>query len=308
MRAKWKPDSIRRTVKISIIIPSYNQGPFLRATLDSILAQQHPGVEVIVKDGGSSDNSVEVLRSFGDRIRWHSARDRGQTDAINRGLMEAQGEIVAYLNSDDVYFPGSLAAVEDHFSAHPDCQILYGDAHHLHADGSFMEVYPTEGWDRSRLLQTCFICQPAAFWRRRLHDQVGYFDESLHFSMDYDFWLRCGARFPLFHLGGKVLAGSRLHQDTKTLRQRVPCHREILRVIQRHASHPSQTYGWLKHLASLQAREDGFPPSSDARTHAAHVQAFARHTLLIAQGYRIELLDPVLEELEGLLAHGSVRT
>ena len=288
-------------MKISIIVPSYNQGRYLEATLNSILDQDFPSIEIIVNDGGSSDNSVEILRSFGDRIRWRSAKDRGQTDAINKGLREATGDIVAYLNSDDVYLPHAIRTAADYFAATPECQILYGDAHHLHADGSYMEEYPTQPWDYQRLFDTCYICQPATFWRREVHKRFGFFDEVLHFSMDYDFWLRTGAHTPLHHLAGKVLAGSRLHNDTKTLRHRVPFHREILRVIQRHANTPSQTYRWLKHLASLQARDDGFPPSADAKQQADHVRAFVRHALIYAEQYRIELSESLLAELEDLL-------
>jgi glycosyltransferase involved in cell wall biosynthesis len=292
-------------LKISVIVPSYNQGLYLDATLRSILDQSYVGTEVIVKDGGSTDNSVEILRSFGNRIRWRSARDRGQTDAINQGLREATGEIVAYLNSDDVYLPDALTTVAAYFTAHPECQILFGDALHLHADGSVMEPYPTQPWDYNRLFETCYICQPAAFWRRSLQARFGYFDETLHYSMDYEFWLRVGAREPLHHLAGWVLAGSRLHGETKTLRHRVPFHREILQVIQQYANRPDQSYGWLKHLASLRARDDGFHPSADPRTHAAHVRQFCRHVLTYAEQYRIAVDEGLLAELDELLSTTS---
>ena len=288
-------------MKISIIIPSYNQGRFLDATLASIFKQGIDDIEVIVNDGGSTDNSVEILRSYASRIRWRSASDRGQTDAINRGLREASGDILAYLNSDDVYLPGALAEVLAHFDAHPDCMVLYGSAHHLHEDGTFMEEYPTKPWDYDTLFDTCYICQPAAFWRRSIHSRFGFFDERLHYSMDYEFWLRVGAQTPFHFLDRPALAGSRLHCDTKTLRHRIPCHREILSTIRHHASSASQTYSWLKHLASLQAIEDGVPPSADPIRHRHHVLRFVRNVLTIAEQQHIPLNELILGELEQLM-------
>lgn len=293
-------------MKITVVVPSYNQGAYLGATIRSLLDQEYLDLEVLVNDGGSTDNSVEVLRSFGNRIRWRSERDRGQSDAINRGLHEATGEITAYLNSDDVYFPGTLQRVASYFGAHSECGVLYGNASHLHADGSFMEPYPTQPWDYAALFERCYICQPAAFWRRSIHRQLGYFDESLHFSMDYEFWLRVGASQPLHFLDGEPIAGSRLHQDTKTLRQRVPCHEEILCTVKRHATRPSQVYGWLSHLASLRAQHEGSPPSPDPVRHHAHVTAFARHALVYAEQCEIELSDSYLEQIQHLLESSRV--
>lgn len=284
-------------MKISVVVPSYNQAAYLEATLRSILDQSTPHVEIIVNDGGSNDGSVEILQRYQDRLTWSSGRDHGQTDAINKGLQAGTGDIVAYLNSDDVYLPGALATVVDYFNAHPDCLILYGRAHHLHADGSYMEDYPTRPWDYERLFESCFLCQPAVFWRRELHAQFGYFDERLHFGMDYEFWLRVGARERFHYLGGAPLAGSRLHADTKTLSQRVPVHREILQVVRHHARTPRQTYNWLRHLASLSAQDAGLVPSPDPSRHRLHVEAYVANVRTIATEMRIELDHALQQEL-----------
>jgi glycosyltransferase involved in cell wall biosynthesis len=244
---------------------------------------------------------VDILQRYNDRLTWTSARDHGQTDAINKGLHACSGDIVAYLNSDDVYFPDALATVAAYFTAHPECLILYGTAHHLHADGSYMEAYATEPWNYERLFETCYLCQPAVFWRRELHAQFGYFDERLHFGMDYEFWLRIGAQVPFHHLAGAPLAGSRLHADTKTLSQRVPAHREILQVVRRHAREPRQTYNWLRHLASLTAQDAGLLPSPDPEQHRRHVHAYVTNVLRIAGELRIELDPPQLQELESMM-------
>lgn len=287
-------------MKISIIVPSYNQAAYLDATLRSILDQTVPRVEIIVNDGGSRDGSVDILQRYSDRLTWTSARDHGQTDAINKGLHACTGDIVAYLNSDDVYFPGALATAAAYFTSHPECLILYGTAHHLHADGSFMEAYPTEPWNYERLFETCYLCQPAVFWRRELHAQFGYFDERLHFGMDYEFWLRVGAHVPFHYLPGKPLAGSRLHADTKTLSQRVPAHREILQVVRRYAREPRQTYTWLRHLASLTAQDAGLLPSPNPAQHRLHVQAYVNNARSIAEEARIELDEAILREFASL--------
>ena len=285
-------------MNISVIVPSYNQGDYIAATLDSLLnVQGERPVEVIVNDGGSTDQTIEVLKSYEDKIRWGSAPDFGQTDAINKGLQVAGGDILAYLNSDDVYMPGAVESVVRHFTDHPDCDLLYGDAWHLHADGTFMEEYPTAEWNYDQLFERCYLCQPAVFWRRKIHQKVGYFDERLDLTMDYEFWLRAGRSVKVDYLGGLVLAGSRLHADTKTLRQRVPAHREMLLVVRRYARKAADCYTWLKHTSSLLAIEQGFSPSASPDEQRLHALSFCRNVLLLAEEYRIELSSSILTEL-----------
>jgi glycosyltransferase involved in cell wall biosynthesis len=288
-------------MKISIVVPSFNQARYLGATLDSVFSQSHGDVELIVNDGGSTDGSVELLRGRPERFRWSSQPDHGQADAINKGLREAIGEIFAYLNSDDVYLPDALATVDGYFRDHPECLILYGDAYHLHADGSVMEVYPTAPWNYSRLLETCYLCQPAVFWRRTLMERHGVFDDRLHYAMDYDYWLRVGSHLPFHHLKGSFLAGSRLHQDTKTLGQRIKMHREILQVVNTHSPSSGPVFRWLKHLANITATQAGLPSSPVPAEHAAHVRAFAAWVLVYAEEFQINLDSGFLRELAGLV-------
>jgi len=237
----------------SIVIPSYNQASFLRATLESVLKQEGVNLEILVYDGGSTDGSVDILREYGGRIIWVSEPDDGQTHAINKGLMKAKGEIVAYLNSDDVYYPDALRRVADCFHREAGVEVVYGDAMHLNADGSEMEAYPTEPWNYARLFETCFLCQPAVFWRRSLLQAQGLLDDRLQYAMDYEYWLRLGKRHPFHHLKGEVLAGSRLHEDTKTLSRRVEVHHEILQVVQRHEAPLAAQKLWMRHLAYYEA-------------------------------------------------------
>ena len=289
-------------MKFSIIVPSYNQAQFLTATLDSILLQEDVSLEVLVHDGGSDDGSVEILEKYSDRISWISQPDHGQTDAINRGMLAATGDIFAYLNSDDIYFPSTLARIAKFFKEKPDCQLVYGAASHLNSDGSHMEPYPTEDWNYDRLFETCFICQPATFWRRNLIEKIGVFDERLNYSMDYEYWLRAGKAADIRHLPGKPLAGSRLHADTKTLGHRVPVHREILRMVRSHARKPLDCYHWLRHLAALEAGELGFPASAVPAGQKIHAYHSARWRLAIAETLQIELDHKILAETSKLIS------
>ena len=188
---------------------------------------------------------------------WVSKPDRGQAHAINRGLRNATGDIFAYLNSDDVYYPGTLRRVAEYFAANPDCLVLYGNADHLDPAGKVLSPYPVEGWNYSRLQKNCFICQPATFWRRELTERFGRFDESLHFAMDYDFWMRVGREVRFHRLSGPPLAGSRLHPAAKTVSQRPAVHEEILQVVLRHRGHRGAVLKWLRALAEIRLGNGG---------------------------------------------------
>lgn len=216
-------------MKVSIVTPSYNQGRFIKRTLQSVASQTVPDAEIehVVFDGGSTDETVEVLKRYGDRVRWVSKKDKGQTDAVNQGINATDGEIIGWLNSDDIYYPGTIARVVDYFEAHPDIDMVYGMADHIDLEDRPFEAYPTEPWDFERLQETCFICQPALFFRRRVVEQHGLLDESLHYCMDYEYWLRLGKARVKFGYLEEKLAGSRLYADNKTLGARVKVHKEI---------------------------------------------------------------------------------
>ena len=217
---------------VSVVTPSYNQGPFIERTLRSVLDQGIDDLDYFVADGGSNDETVDILRHFGDCVRWVSEPDGGQADGVNKGLRETRGEIIGWLNSDDVYVPGALAKVRQFFAEHEDIDVVYGKADHIDADDVVLEPYYSEPWDAARLLDICFICQPATFFRRRVIERFGPLDADLRYCMDYEYWLRLSRGTPP-HTGARFaylperLAGSRLYETNKTLGQRMAVHREI---------------------------------------------------------------------------------
>lgn len=220
-------------MRISVITPSFNQGQFIEHTLRSVAEQGVDGLEHVVMDGGSTDCTVDILRTFRPAVRWVSERDKGQTDALNKGILASSGEIIGWLNSDDVYYPGALASVLEAFASHPEVDVVYGMADHIDRDGVAFEAYPTEPWDLQRLYDTCFVCQPALFFRRRVVERFGLPDEQLNYCMDYEYWLRLGLRDARFLYLARKLAGSRLYGGNKTLGARVAVHREINQMLRR---------------------------------------------------------------------------
>ena len=214
-------------MKVSVVTPSFNQGQFIQRTLESVATQTGAEIEHVVFDGGSTDDTVDVLKRFGHGVRWVSEKDKGQTDAVNKGIRATDGEIIGWLNSDDIYYPGAVARAVAFFDGHPDVDVVYGMADHIDLSDHAFEAYPTEPWSVARLRDTCIICQPAAFFRRRVVAQHGLLDEKLHFCMDYEYWLRLAKAGAKFAYMEEKLAGSRLYAENKTLGSRLKVHAEI---------------------------------------------------------------------------------
>ncbi|MFH1342453.1 MAG: glycosyltransferase family 2 protein [Pseudomonadota bacterium] len=220
-------------MKVSVITPSFNQGQFIERTLQSVAMQSGAEIEHVVIDGGSTDNTVDVLKRFGHGIRWVSEKDKGQADAVNKGIRGTNGEIIGWLNSDDIYFSEAISRAVTFFKGHPEIDVIYGMAEHIDRNDQPFEDYPSEPWNFERLKDICFICQPAAFFRRRVVEKHGLLDDNLHFCMDYEFWLRLGKAGVRFEYLEVKLAGSRLYPENKTLGSRVKVHAEINDVLKK---------------------------------------------------------------------------
>lgn len=214
-------------MRFSIVTPSFNQGEFIERTLQSVATQQGVELEHLVFDGGSGDGTVAVLERFRPSPRWTSEPDAGQAAAVNKGIRAGSGDVIGWLNSDDVYCAGALARVAAFLERFPQVDVVYGMADHIDRDDRAFEPYPTEPWNFERLASRCFICQPAAFFRRRVVEAHGMLDERLRFCMDYEYWIRLAQRGARFSYLEEKLAGSRLYPETKTLGSRVAAHAEI---------------------------------------------------------------------------------
>jgi len=205
-------------MKITIVIPSYNQGDYIGRTIDSILDQGYPDLELLVMDGGSDDESIRILKSYGDRITWQSAPDRGQTQAVNKGWKIATGQILGWVNSDDLLLPGALDTVAGYFDTHPETNWLYGNCRYIDAAGQTLGDYPVKPYDYELLVKDLqnYIPQPAVFIRRSVFEVIGLLNEDLHYVMDLDYWLRIGLKFPAMYIN-TPLACLRLHRDAKSV-------------------------------------------------------------------------------------------
>jgi glycosyltransferase involved in cell wall biosynthesis len=236
---------------ISVVTPSLNQAAFLEQTIQSVVEQAYPALEYSILDGGSTDGSVDIIRRYADRLAfWSSRVDKGQASAVNAGWRLSNGEILAWLNSDDRYVPGALAFVAEFFQAHPEALWFYGTADFVDARGVRIGGMGSP-FDMQRLLRgDQMIPQPSAFLRRRALDLVGPIDESLRYGMDYDFFIRL-ARIARPVFVDRQLSSATMHRDAKTTRDRAIARQETFDIAARYASPAGR---FILTLLSIRAR------------------------------------------------------
>jgi glycosyltransferase involved in cell wall biosynthesis len=216
---------------VSIVTPSFNQARFLEATMQSVFSQDYPRIEYSVVDGGSTDGTVEIIKKYEGRLAWWvSEQDKGQTDAINKGFARANGEILAWLNSDDTYEPGAVSAAVDYLQEHPEVGMVYGDCNFINESGRVIGKFNSAQTDY-RLLRQGYvhIPQQTMFFRADLWREVGPLDTSFYFAMDYDLWTRIAAGSEVKYVP-QTWANFRLHTTGKTIAADDRCWPEMIRV------------------------------------------------------------------------------
>jgi glycosyltransferase involved in cell wall biosynthesis len=216
---------------ISIVTPSYNQAPYLEETIRSVLSQQYPEIEYLIVDGGSTDGSIDIIRNYEGRLAWWvSEKDRGQTDAINKGFARARGDVLAWINSDDAYEPGAVAAAAQYLQRHPEVGMVYGDCNYIGESGMVIGRFRAAQTDYRRLRRGyTHIPQQTMFFRAGLWQQVGPLDPSFYFAMDYDLWTRIAARAQIKYVP-HTWANFRIHASGKTMFADERCWPEMIKV------------------------------------------------------------------------------
>ena len=239
------------TPKISVITPSFNQAAYLERTILSVLDQGYPNLEYIIVDGGSTDGSVDIIRKYADHLTyWISEPDEGQANAINKGLRRATGDWVGWQNSDDIFYPHAFSQMAQMAKKKPAADLIIGNMDLIDKDDALLRdmkyVRPTY---RSMLAEGMVLTNQAAFWKRRLHDEIGYLDEGLDCGFDFEWFLRVlnGGRIAE-HVNG-TWGGLRMHEETKTSNRQAVFYREYEQILEgRKRSSLSKKYYQIRRL------------------------------------------------------------
>lgn len=223
----------KKNLKFSIITPSYNQAKYIEKTIKSVLQQNYKNFEHIIMDAESNDSTVEILKKY-PHLKWISEKDEGQANAINKGFAKADGDIFAWINSDDFYDKNAFAIVAEHFNNNPDSKFVYGDITYVDKKGSVVKINSGKNLSYEKLLiNPDIIRQPSCFWRRELFEECGSLDENLYLVMDLDLFLRFGRKTDLHYIN-QNLSFYRVYSETKTLSNQKKQISEILKVVKKY--------------------------------------------------------------------------
>lgn len=224
---------------ITVVVPSLNQGRFIDEALRSVLDQNYPNVEIAVVDGGSTDDTIERLRRYGDRIAWSSEKDEGQSHAIEKGFALARKDWLTWLNSDDIQCNGALSAVAEAIARRPDAEVVFGKGHYIDEGGAFLRDYPTIALARDAsaarvVFASGYVAQPSVYFRKDAYRRIGGVDRTLTYVMDYELWIRfalSGAKFVAIE---RDISGNRWHKSAKTAANLLDLYAEAVAVQVRH--------------------------------------------------------------------------
>jgi GT2 family glycosyltransferase len=284
------------SASVSVVTPSYNQGRFIRATIESVLSQEISELQYLVMDGGSSDETVTILKEYDDRLAFVSEPDEGTADAVNKGLALCKGGVIGWLNSDDIYYPQALRRVVELFDLHPDIDVIYGRAHHIDEHGTVLEEYPTEEWSFDQLVDHCIISQPAAFFRHRVVERFGPLDKAHKYCVDYEFWIRLARKGATFLFVPELFAASRLHDQAKTVASRLECHADINDIMVKHLGYvPAR---WIANYAHIRAEK----MISRSQNELAFLTMLLMHCLLADLRWNRRISPSTLRMISGWIS------
>ncbi len=285
------PVSLMHRPLVTIVTPSFNQGHFIRQTIESVLTQDYPHIEYIVMDGGSTDDTAKVAGDYAGRLTFISEKDRGQSHAINKGFRMARGEIVAWINSDDILLPGAVSHAVAAFERKPALGAVYGEGYLIDYDGKVTSRFPaTEPFNLWKLVYASdYVLQQTVYFRRAIFGEIGYIDETLHYGLDWELLIRIGKRYGMEYIP-EYMGSLREYDAAKTFSGGHKRFRELAGILRKHGNmrYPPGyiTYGLDTYLRIVSP----YVPSERMR------QALSR----ITYGY----IARVLNECQGIYSDG----
>lgn len=250
---------------VTVITPSYNQGRFIRKTIESVLTQDYSNIEYIIVDGGSTDETLDILNEYKGLLKYISEKDEGQSDAINKGFRMAKGEIVAWLNSDDVYEKNCISKIVNYFIDNPNLGLLYGEGYIIDENDTKIKIFEaTQEFDLWTLINVWdYIMQPTTFFRASKLKEINYLNTKLHYCMDWDLWIRLALVSEVKYIN-EILACSREYNETKTSTGGARRLHEIAMLMKKYSFHEepigiklyqaSTTYTEFAHLPTVEQR------------------------------------------------------